>query len=317
MNFVFYIQQNDAFRKHLNVKVEDYAMKNFSKNLKEALSFILVMTIFICGFTLPGYATLPGEDDVVISYRWRVAQYYSKYYNVYSFVLSPNYIRRADVIIYDSEHDDRELVENEEYTVHEEEIPDYGTCFVITLVTDGASPYLKSGSFKKKDGNSNATIYLIQNHRYTEGKVASFDKEIKLAGNALQVGDGLTVDFRTKGCISVNNEIVAENVYNYTWEPEKSGEYLITLSVYGLTVGEYPITVMTPMEIKEDRIDELKNSLPKLAWNFFKSIPIAILTLPTLPLVMFGWVPGLLGLGPIEYAIQFFDALSEIRQLKA
>lgn len=292
-------------------------MRSNSKKLTKALSLILVLATFICIFALPGYAALPGEDDVISSFRWKTGPYYAKYYSIYRFVLSPKYVERADVVIYDSEHDDRELTEGEEYTVHTEEIPDFGTCFVITLVTDGISPYLKRGSFKKEDGNTNATIYLIQNHRYTEANVVSFDKETKSAGNVLETGKSLTVNFGTTGCVAVNDVIVAENVRQYTWEPDEAGEFKITLSVCGLTVGEYPITVMTSLEIKEDRVAELRSSLPEIALNFFKSIPIAIIMLPTLPLIFFGWMPAILAAGPIEYAGQFFDALSEIRQLKA
>lgn len=292
-------------------------MKALLKNCKKGISLLLAVTFIICAFSLPCSAALPDENDVIESCRWRTGPYYSKYYSIYEIILSPNYVRRADVVIYDKEHDDRELTENEEYTVHTEEIPDYGKCFVIDIVTNGISPYLKRDSFKDAMGRGNATIYLINNHHYTEKNVASFDKNINLGSNPITTDESLTVKFCTRGCVSLNGKTVAENVFTYTWEPDEAGEYNLTLSIHGLTVGAYTITVFEPYQVKENRIAELKSSLPETVLGFFGSIPIAILTLPTLPLILFGWIPAIMALGPIEYAGRFFDTLAEIRQLKS
>ncbi|MCR4615887.1 MAG: hypothetical protein K5756_07040 [Clostridiales bacterium] len=285
------------------------------KILKRTLSVILVLSMFVYVFPLICSANAADESDIVQCRGWSTPD--SNYYNyIYEVVLDPRYVKYGNVklsaVYYDG--DEKKVEENyANYRLEQRDIEDFGSCYVISVVTKNQTAYLQPNSFFDKDGNGNKRICLTNSKYYTHRCAFNVEPSLRLMKYVVEQGTCTKITFDEKGSVIFGGKTLAENVNEYTLEYTDPGEQELILTVNGLTVMKYNIAVKTAEQMREDKIAELKKDLSRATEAFFESLPIAIVTLPLAPLAIFGF---LWPFAPIEIGGHIFDIISEIIKLR-
>ena len=278
--------------------------------MKKLLAILLVPILLACMLSVPLSVKAADGDDIVQCRGWTIPDPY-EYDYVYEIVLNPRYVYRGtDVTITDYRNKPLDV----NYTVQHREVEGFGSCFVITVVSQNFGAYLRQNSFFDKEGNGNPQLYLEHSKYFTNESIVKIDDKFRMYNNVREQGTCINITFYESGSVAFGGKTLAENVKEYTLEYTGTGEQDIDLSFNGLTVFKCGIIVKTAEQLREERIAELEKELPEATKAFFKSLPLALVLLPLAPLAIFGF---LWPFAPIEIGGNIIDMLSELWHLRS
>ena len=281
--------------------------------MKRVLSILLALCLSFAAFAPLCHAA--DGDDVVRCTGWYLRGSGCVNGLAFEVVLDPRFTQQAGgVVITNSDGYVLEKV-----NVYRKTIDNCGECFVIDFITDEyrhpfRSGVISAGAFRDDNGNGNATIRLSNASSFT--KLWLFQTSPELADafvNDVPQGEQIDITFAQNGTVRYDGEIVAQDTQAYTLSCTQSGEHTLEISVNDFFTRTYRMNVQTESQRLDAERAALQQELSDTVKAFFASIPLAILTLPLLPLCVFGF---LWPVAPIEIGSQIFDILARLRKLK-